>query len=234
MDDAVFNSLDGRPKLGREVTRILRDAIMSGKFAPGQRMMVDELARQLGVSTMPIREALVTLAGEGLVDELARRGFRVTDLQPRDIEATFKVQAFVAGLLAADAAEVIDDQTLASLSVLQDKIEALATEMPAVGVAGQIEELNHQFHSIINHLSDSGRLRWFLRVATRYVPRNFYEDIPEWTRGTVEDHPGIIAALAKHDPALAQQRMTVHTSHAGEYMINYLATRFAEVDRRAV
>ena len=82
MDNSIFNSLDGRPKLGREVTRILRDAIMSGKFSPGQRMMVDELARQLGVSTMPIREALVTLAGEGLVDELARRGFQVTTCSP--------------------------------------------------------------------------------------------------------------------------------------------------------
>ena len=106
--------------------------------------------------------------------------------------------------------------------------------MPASGVAGEIEELNHQFHSIINHLSDSSRLRWFLRVATRYVPRNFYEDIPEWTRGTVEDHPGIIAALAKHDPVLAQHRMTLHTSHASEYMINYLTTRLADADRRAV
>ena len=97
MDTNGFDETDRRPlahlgrkKLGEETTRYLRDALLSGQYATGDRMAVHQLAESLGVSTMPVREALVTLANEGLLEVIPRRGFRVATMGLRDIEDAFK------------------------------------------------------------------------------------------------------------------------------------------------
>lgn len=218
--------LPQRPKLGEEATRYLRDALVSGAYRPGQRMAVEELARQLGVSAMPIREALVTLANEGLLEVLPRRGFRVARVGRRDIEDVFRVHAFVAGLLAELAAPVVRDETLADLRSIQNEVERLAHQrLKLADRSAQVEELNFLFHRTINRVPDAERLRWFLRAATRYVPRHFYEAIPGWLDTTVGDHPGIIDALADRDAARARELVSDHVAKAGELVIGHLAAR---------
>src|ERR1700722_6638063 len=103
---------DTRPKLAEEVTRYLRDALMVGEFAPGERMAVYTLAKRLGVSTMPVREALVALASEGLLEAIPRRGFRVVKISTRGVEHIFAVHAFVAGLLATEATPCVTPVTI--------------------------------------------------------------------------------------------------------------------------
>lgn len=222
----VANDLLARPKLGHEVTRHLRDWLMSGALVPGQRLTVDDLAGQLGVSAMPVREALVALENEGLVEALPRRGFRVVELRERDVQDLFRVHAFVAGLLAEDAAQHITTQTLVTLKGLQQRIDDLASRRkPRPQDATEIETLNYQFHRVINHQADARRLRWLLRAATRFIPRNFYESIPGWTNATVSEHPEIIDALERRDPKAARELMAAHVVHAGELVIPQLARR---------
>lgn len=218
-----------RPRLGDEVTKYLRDALWSGLFATGTRMNLEELAIQLGVSTMPVREALQTLATEGLLESHPRRGFWVAPLRGNDVSDVFRVHAFVAGLLAEEAARSISDADLEHLGAIDDKMQTLASSRKR-GPQGsrEFEELNYAFHRLINHASDSPRLRWFLRACERNVPRRFYGAIPGYLETAVADHPGIIEALERRDTAEARLSMEQHVARVGARILDNLA-RSAEL-----
>jgi DNA-binding GntR family transcriptional regulator len=215
-----------RRKLGEETTRYLRDALLSGRYEAGERMAVQHLAETLGVSTMPVREALLTLANEGLLEVVPRRGFRVTALKLRDVEDAFRVHALVAGLLVEEAAPIISAAAIAELNEVQEKIQdTFRRGLGPHELANQVEELNFRFHRIINHVPDAKRLRWFLRAAARYVPRGFYETVPGWNEATRDRHAAIIAALEERDAALSRKLMEEHVTEAGELVRRHLAAR---------
>jgi DNA-binding GntR family transcriptional regulator len=216
----------GRKKLGEETTRYLRDALLSGQYATGERMAVHQLADSLGVSTMPVREALVTLANEGLLEVIPRRGFRVAPMVVRDLEDSFRVHAFVAGLLIEEAAPIIPAATVAELRRIQDSImETFGSGLEGIQLARRVEELNFKFHRTINHVPDAKRLRWFLRASTRYVPRRFYETVPGWTEATRDRHSAIIDALEARDAMTARRLMELHMLEAGRLVREHLDTQ---------
>ncbi len=226
LDIRYRREFSSRRKLGEEATHYLRDGLLGGAFAVGQRMTVDDIARQMGISAMPVREALVALAGEGLVEALPRRGYRVVALQRRDVEDTFRVHAFVAGLLAEDAVRRISVESLMCLRELQTQIEEQANHNLDRGEASiRVESLNYQFHKTINHISDANRLRWFLRVTTRYVPRSFHEAVPGWTQASATEHPAILDAMERHQAERARELMSAHVSRAGRLVMTYLESR---------
>lgn len=215
-----------RKKLGEETTDYLRDLLLSGHFQAGERMAVHHLADMLGVSTMPVREALVTLSNEGLLEVIARRGFRVAAISLRDIADAFRVHAFTAGLLAEEAAVVITAETIAELRLVQaGVIEVFDQERAAPDRALLVGEQNLRFHRLINRVPDAKRLRWFLRAATRYVPRRFYETVPGWMELTRDRHGPIIDALEARDKNRARRLMEGHVLEAGEMVTDYLAGR---------
>lgn len=189
---------------------------MDGTYLPGHRMGIEELANQLGVSTQPIREALVTLANEGVLEVLPRRGFRVVALRRRDVEDVFRVHAYIAGLLAEEAAAVIDPEQIARLHEMQDQIERVAGRARSHRDLTTIESLNFSFHRTINLVPEAHRLRWFLRAATRYVPRHFFTS---WLDTTVGEHPAIIEALERHDASLARRLIEIHVASAAPLVV---------------
>jgi DNA-binding GntR family transcriptional regulator len=197
----------------------LREDLLMGEYEAGTRLRVGELAEKLGVSTMPVREALVALEKEGLVDMLPRRGFRAGQITSRDIEDVFLVHALISAELAERAAQSITEKQLADLMRLQGLIEAESStadryEHLSDRSYAEIERLNYDFHATINHASDSRRLGWFLRATTRYVPPRFFE-VPGWVEVAVRDHPGIIDALAARDGGRAKELIIGHFLHGG-------------------
>jgi DNA-binding GntR family transcriptional regulator len=216
-------------RLSEEIARYVRDGIVTGAFGVGERIYPRTIAAHLSVSTMPVREALVVLGTEGLLEALPRRGFRVAPVEARDIKDVFTVHAFVAGLLAAEACESIRPETVAHLEELQGLIESHArTRRNTYAVT--VEKLNFEFHRTVNLASNSNRLRWFLRLASRYVPRHFYESIPGWVKTTLADHPAIIDAFKRRDRRDARALMEAHVQKAGNLvMANIVARRHAKV-----
>ncbi len=223
MTTSSFGGLHDRPRLGTEVTRVLRNAVLTGEYPAGYRLRIEDLAQKLGVSTMPVREALVTLANEGLLKMLPRRGFEVTPISPQEIEDVFLVHALIAGELAHRAAATIAEPDILSLKEIQAQIEAAGSgfrgrkhlDPPPSDVLWKIEQLNFEFHALISRASDSRRLRWFLRATTRYTPPRFFE-IPGWVDASIEGHPGIISALEARDGDLAEKLTIGHFLHGGE------------------
>jgi DNA-binding GntR family transcriptional regulator len=215
-----------RPRLGDEVTQHLRDRLMKGEFRTGQRMGIDAIARELHVSTMPVREALYALAGEGLLEVLPRRGFRVARIGLNDMRDAYEVSAFISGALAERAAEWPDRRFLPELDRIQADIERLfrsAEGNPSAVEA--VKSLNIKFHSTINHVSDSDRLRWFLAAASRFNPRSEYDGIAGWLEATVSEHGAIIEALKERDGAKARELVSNHIAHAGRLVVGELERR---------
>lgn len=206
-----------RRNLGDEVANHLREEIFSGYLAPGDRLIIRDLADRLGVSTMPVREALVSLASEGLVAGRANRGFQVVGIPEQDIMDLFTVHAFVSGLVAERAAEQADEALIERLRAIEDAIEALDDEPGDTGErAAEIEELNHQFHRVINLSVRADRLHWLTRVTGRHVPRSFYGQVPGWAEQTLADHPALIEAIRDGDGTRARRLMEAHVLAAGE------------------
>ena len=184
-----------RSRLGSQIAAHLRDQIMSGQLAPGEKLRLLPLSSTLNVSTSPVREALLLLESEGLVKSEPHRGFVVEQLSARDILDIFELHAFVAGKLAERGCPNMSERQLTDLASVNAEIQ----EAAAVGRGADVEELNYQFHRIINRAGESPILARILRQTTHYVPRHYYGKINGWIEATLRDHGPIIDALRRRD-----------------------------------
>ena len=108
----------GGPALGRrrqlsdEVAAPVRDLIMSGQVGHGEFLRLERIAADLGISVTPVREALLSLRGEGFVTLEPRRGFMPAPLTRQDVQDLFEAQAYFAGELAQPKAILLDPRLI--------------------------------------------------------------------------------------------------------------------------
>ena len=207
-----------RPQLSDEVATALRERIMSGELRPGARIRLEEVAAQLGVSITPVREALLTLRGEDMVELQPRKGYVVAPLSKQDIADVFQLQGDIAGELAARVAERITDAQLAELTVANAALLRAARARKI----DEIERLEYEFHRTINRLADARKLSWFLHTATRYTPARFYAADQAWRAGMRQDHDLLLGALGERNPAAARTVMTAHFTDGAALLIKHL------------
>ena len=130
----------------------------------------------------------------------------------------------MAGLLVEEAAPIISPAAIAELNEVQASIhDTFRRGLGPHELATMVEELNFRFHRIINHVPDAKRLRWFLRAATHFVTRGFYETVPGWNEATRDRHAAIIAALEARDATRSRKLMEEHVIEAGELVRQHLA-----------
>jgi DNA-binding GntR family transcriptional regulator len=186
-----------RAQLSDEVAGHLRAAIMSGALRPGTFIRLDETAAKLGVSATPVREALLKLRGEGMVQLEPHRGHVVLPLSRQDVDDIFWVQATIAKELAASAAERITDAEINELEQLTDVLTAAV----AAGDIDAIASTEFAFHRAFNHTTGRIKLAWFLLHVARYMPLVVYAADPQWGGAAVQNHREVIAALRRRDTA---------------------------------
>ena len=117
------------PSLKELAAAEIRQRIFSGALRPGSKVDQDAIAADLGMSKLPIREALITLDSEGLVRNIPRRGAFVAPLTRDDIRDHYHIFGTVVGIAAERAAEHLDDDELQRLQELADAMEAKGTEV---------------------------------------------------------------------------------------------------------
>ena len=184
------------------------------------------LADRVGASITPVREALLLLAQDGWVVQEPNRGFRVMTITRRDVEDAYLVQSYVTGELAARAAAVIDAEQIAALRAIDEEINAHTADD-----RGFLETANYQLHDAIYDVADSDRLRWFVRSASRFVPRRFWGLIPGWIDHNRDGHAPVIDALEAHDADASRIAMSSHIHRAGQLLLVHLdANGFWTVD----
>lgn len=193
----------------------VRRDIFEGRLKPNQKIDQDALAERLGISKLPVREALILLENEGLVENLPRRGCFVASLTPDDISDHYRLIGAVSGLAARRAAELITGETLQTLRGLLDKLAQ--TDNPA-----EQEELNFNFHRVINQVGASHRLRSALRLIVNTMPSHFYETTSGWAEHARETHERIYTALSAHDPDASEKAMHDHMTWGAEAAVQNL------------
>jgi DNA-binding GntR family transcriptional regulator len=207
-----------RPQLSDEVAGHLRAQIMSGRLRPGERIRLEDIAEQVGVSITPVREALLTLRGEGMVELEPRRGYVVAPMSRQDILDVFTLQGDIAGELAARVAGRITAAELVELSTVDRK---LGTATRARRVA-DIERLEYEFHRALNRIADARKLSWFLRTATRYTPARFLSSDPGWRSAMRTDHEALLVALGAGDADAARTAMSRHFTDGADRLVKHL------------
>lgn len=168
---------------------------MTGNLRPGTFIRLDDTAAQLGVSITPVREALLTLRGEGMVQLEPRRGYVVLPLTRQDIADIYWLQATMAKELAASAVDRITD---AQIDELEAANEALARAVlncdPDATTAAEFS-----FHRLFNRATGRFKLSWFLLHVARYMPPLIYVTDMSWGTSAVDNHRQMIEALRNHD-----------------------------------
>ncbi|KRB45983.1 MULTISPECIES: GntR family transcriptional regulator [unclassified Terrabacter] len=186
------------------VTGALRQRIVSGELAPGTRVVERQVAEQLGVSRVPVREALRALEREGFLEERATRGMVVRRLDPEDVAMLFAVRESLEVVLSHRLVDVLDDDGLATL----DDLVAEADGHARAGRHADAVGANAAFHAALVDLAHSrvlssiiepvaGRMAWLLNQHTE-------------PGAMVAEHRAIVAALRSRE---ADRAAAVFSDH---------------------
>lgn len=145
-----------RNLLSNLVLEQLMDWIMDGKLRMGEKLNPDELATKLGVSKMPIREALNTLERMGLAESIPYMGTRLVQLTKEDVSEIYIIRRALEPLAAREACKKINAETISELEQIHEKYKE--TVRKGTVVAKEVYELNRQFHFTIYAASGMDRL----------------------------------------------------------------------------
>ncbi|MEN7531152.1 GntR family transcriptional regulator [Cupriavidus sp. 2SB] len=224
MNDATASALKPNPdapatSLGAQhsplfalVTDTLRQRILGGQYEQGERLVENTLSLELGVSRIPVREALRALAAEGLVRIEPRRGASVARLSPNIAREMVEVRATLEGLNAKLAAQRRDPALIAEIEqVLREGNEAVNT-----GQTERFVELNSRFHEVLGNIAANSVLQDMMRslrerTALLFAPANMSRARTNW-----DEHAQILQAVIAGDADLAALLATRHVFSAAK------------------
>jgi DNA-binding GntR family transcriptional regulator len=207
--DVTFSTGPAKAGLAREapVTRRsvsegvadhIRQLVFFGQLRDGERVPQREIAAALGVSSVPVREALATLQGEGVVTIEPNRGAFVNGLDADVVTEQFYIFGRIYGLATRITTERADPPVIAALSDLAERIR----EEPDLDA---LLALSIQFQMMIVHHGGSKRLRALFTPLSRLVPGNFYVTIPDSAEVTRRSVPELAKEIASGKSTAAEQ-----------------------------
>ena len=202
------------------VFKTLRDAIITGEFQPGERLMEMKLANEMGVSRTPVREAIKKLEAEGLVIMNPRRGAQVAPINEKDLKDILEIRKALESLSCR----------IACGKVTQDDVKHLRSINRAVAKAvrendiPEIVERDVEFHDAINMITDNARLMKFLGQLKEHLYRYRLEFIKnmENCNTIIEDHERIIEAIAQKNADVACREIEDHIELQERFILNTL------------
>jgi len=196
------------PTAAESVLHELRSALAAGRLLPGQQLVQEDLAADLGVSRVPIRESLKILEGEGHVTYHPNRGYFVTELSADDLIELYRIRQILEAEALAQAVLEVSDADIADIESILEQVE-LAAES---GDVERLTEANRAFHFSIIELSGMNRLSRLIRQlwdASDIYRTVYFRDSVNRER-VHSEHREIIDALKARD---AQALIRAQNSH---------------------
>jgi len=192
------------------VYQSIRKAILRGDYLPGERLMEEQLARELGTSRTPVREALRKLEVDKMVSHSPNKGVVVTETNMDEIEDLYEIRTLVETIIAKHAALKATPEDIKRLTGLLDKEEA-ATD-PDV-VSDCIDKYNHAIAEVANcpQISDFGRM--IRETLARMIISTHLQ--PKRRPEAQKEHREIVAAIAAGNSELSQELTRRHIESAG-------------------
>ncbi|MET9327591.1 GntR family transcriptional regulator [Tsukamurella sp. NPDC003166] len=196
----------------------IRQMIFSGELRPGDKIDQDGIAERLGVSRLPVREAVIALDVEGVVELAPRRGAFVAALSQDDVRDHYGILGSVSGLAAARAAARMTD-------VERGQMADAVGRMEWAEDADARERLNFRFHRVINLASGSKRLMSEIKSLGAFAPIGFYESHDHWHDTANRDHGAMAVAISRGDGEAARAATEEHFVRAGDRAVAMLTDR---------
>ena len=196
------------PSRQGKVYEQLKQAILTGEIRPGDRLREVQLSRALGVSRIPLREAIRTLEREGLVVGFARRGMYASPLGARDVDEIYLIRAVLEGLSARLAAE---HHTPADL-VRIDEILAVMARQAERGDSDGLFQTGREFHQAVLDASGNRKLAEITDLMYGQVERirQVRMRLTRRSRDVYREYRRIRDAIARRDGVRAEAEMRAH------------------------
>jgi DNA-binding GntR family transcriptional regulator len=201
---------------------LLHKSIIQGEYKPGQRMVIDELATQLGVSQIPIREALRQLEADGFVTIQPYVGVTVTEISADFIFEIFALLEAMEAVCSRKACRCMSQEDIEALDLLVEQMDAMVDD------PDRWAKLNKQFHLQIAGYANTGLIRGMMhnvldhwdRLRLYYVKDVLWHRIP----AAQNEHHQIMAAFWRRAPNAVEQLIRQHNQNALDSYIDHLRT----------
>ena len=218
------------PSLQERTYRALRKALLDGEFAVGERIFENEVARMLGVSRVPVREAVRRLQQDGLLEVRPRSGIYVTSISAAEVDDIYRIRAALEGAAAGLAAERITISQLRELGVLLARQDQETRNVKqgrgakSAGVQSRVVARADAFHRAVYMYARSPRLYELLELIYAQVMqfRSITLRMPGRAEAASHGHHALYEALSRHDSAEAEQLMRDHVDSARRSLLKHL------------
>jgi len=193
----------------------LKSDVLAGRFNPGERLTEEHLAKSMGVSRTPVREALHKLESEGLIKPLESRGFSVARDSREEMEDLFDIRAALEGYAIRLICDCI---TAESIAVLEDLIRKAEDALKRKKL-DEIFKYNTRFHDVLHDvISHKSRFHNLIADTRKYVLRYRKDSLQYLTaaRRTIDGHKKIVLAISLKNPDLCERVMREHVQEAKE------------------
>ena len=208
------------------VYRELRRAILAGQYLPGQRIVADQVAAQIGVSRVPVRVAIVRLLGEGWLELTPHVGAMVPHLRPLDILETSVLRGALEGAAASYAVEFLTDADFQELHRLYDHMHLAAPRN-----APTFPELNLKFHTVLMSQCPFPPLREQAQaLAQKALYWRTVRFLPTYLRETQREHRAILKAAEARNAEAVRRLVCEHIETAGRLLCTF-AIKSGELDQ---
>lgn len=220
-----------RPVQNGPIYDAIRENILTGKYAPGERLIETRLAAEFGVSRTRIRDALARLHTDRLVSSAPNRGLVVRPLSSRDIEEIYALRLLLEGSAANVAATNITTRELDELRDLHIRIVELEHSSHAtsdeehLNIVRAVTDLNNAFHRLIQGASRNSRLETLLNtiVSVPLVFQSFYWYSQRELAESCAEHGEILRALEERNGAHAEELMKRHITRGLNTLLREMA-----------
>ena len=218
-----------------ETAAAIRTRIMSGEIPIGAQLRQAELAKTLGVSRTPVREALRQLQTGGLIEVVPNRGAVVRVPAPWEVREAYEVRAELEGLACERAVSRITDDILDELRSTNEILKRPKQSAPSEARATPTTAANDRFHTLIHEVAGNERLARVIKEINEAFPRNVsalvLQDNPRHRDDNFAEHERIIQALAEENAEVARREMQRHVISAGEQLARWYERRSGTVFR---
>lgn len=212
----TLSTLSENASLVNRVADAVRQAIMDGKIAPGERLSVPEIARRLGVSRTPAREALLLLERDGLVEARPRLGVVVLRGDHQNLQQLFQLREALEGMTARLAARAMTAEEHAALDAIIDRHEQAVAQQDIEGHV--VEDI--AFHGTLRDGSGNRYLAQSLTQIERQITllmRTLSAAPRAMSDGVIRDHRAIAAAVKNRDEDAAEAAARRHVRNVWKF-----------------
>ncbi|MBO5330191.1 MAG: GntR family transcriptional regulator [Anaerotignum sp.] len=225
MADTKFNINTNEYLPLRDVVfNTLRDAILTGKLVPGERLMENQLAEKLGVSRTPVREALRMLELENLVELVPRKGAQVLDMSEKDIVNILEVRSALEGLATSVACKKMAKEDLQQLKNMEVDFEKAVADNDVE----HFVDIDEDFHDLIFAATENDKLINIFRNLRiqLYRYRMAQAKNNETSMSTiVAHHRSIIRAIENHDAEEGASIAQGHIKYQTESILRFVRNK---------